>query len=157
MDPLSDESPPTQRNGCLARKPVGGVVLAIGLRRSFTHNLRYFLHEQGYAAVATSSEVQALELLQKGDLFDAIVIEPSSFVESRLCILRQIGARRPALPVFVVGDDVAPDARIDGTVASESLISTITTEARLLVCAIRDAVTKTQVEQPQCVTQATQC
>lgn len=141
--------PTTQRNGYLAPMPISGVVLAIGLKRSFVDNLRYFLLEHGYTAVTTSSEVQALELLRQGVLFDAIVIEPSGFVKSSRLILRQIEARCPATPVFVIGDTAISDGRINDIVDSESPISTITTKARFVVDAIRDAVIKTQVQQPQ--------
>ena len=84
------------------RAKMGGVLLDVGVERSRGDELRSYLVQYGVFAISTPSAVTALELLRRGDLFDAIILELRGPEGAIWHVVGQIRALRRDIPMVVV-------------------------------------------------------
>lgn len=79
----------------------GGAVLLVAIQREYRERLKAALVPHGVIAVGTSSEVHALELVSRGRLFDAILVDASNTRTLDLNLLGQLHQHCPNLPIVL--------------------------------------------------------
>ncbi|HEY5957419.1 MAG TPA: hypothetical protein VIV60_12725 [Polyangiaceae bacterium] len=100
-----------QRRALPAPSSVDGVILIVDVDRAHRDGAQTALLTNGLMAIATSSELRALELLRHGALFDAVVIAPGGQQGSDMTLIQQIHRQRPDLPIVAILSDDLPQAR----------------------------------------------
>jgi DNA-binding NtrC family response regulator len=130
-------------------KGVNGAILIIEVDRAHREKLQSSLLACGIMAVATSSELSAMELLGHGGLFDAVFVEYATSVESEASLLHQIHHRRTDLPILAVlsEDDVALCAQARREGALHCVARSTSTD--VLASELRDAVKARRVARQQ--------
>ncbi|MGC4070698.1 MAG: hypothetical protein QM784_39710 [Polyangiaceae bacterium] len=116
---------------------LGGTLLVVGVTRGLRSELSSVLPAVGLFPVYSSSDVLALELMSRGSLFDAVLIEVPPDTDSEPPLAVQLRARHPNVAVFVVsrhGSDCHVFLR--GSSAANLEDSDATTLAQTILAAI---------------------
>ncbi len=105
---------------------VYGAVLTVGLERDLGDKIRGKLLDLGLMALATPSEVVALQLLHRGEIFDAIVVSESRGADDALPFVRQIRSRCSNIPIVVVASKPETSSMLQSL--KDSALRGLTTE-----------------------------
>lgn len=95
----SEDARPTQVEP--APPAASGTVLVVAVHRAYRESVKRKLLARGVVAIGTSSELNALELVGKGNLFDAVLVDAQSDRTLDLCLLGQIQKHCSALPIVL--------------------------------------------------------
>ncbi|HEY5956243.1 MAG TPA: response regulator [Polyangiaceae bacterium] len=87
-------------------QPAQRTILVVEIDREHRDQLQGELRESGIMAVATSSELRALELLRGNRLFDAALVEFPAPSTQANGFIEQIRKQQPGIPIVaMLGDD----------------------------------------------------
>jgi DNA-binding NarL/FixJ family response regulator len=81
--------------------PSYGTILVVANRREYRDKVQVAMQSRGVATIGTASELNALELMGRGNLFDAVLVDADPRQNSDLRIVQQLLEQRPSIPVVV--------------------------------------------------------